>query len=176
MNRNGDWVESGDEVTDPEVEAAELKIEEFCYGSKCEAPETARLQIRVGYDDGFLYQVGGYAEYAEEYIDEAFTHVQASYCHPSLGTKITIERMGKPKHYEGKELQATEDKLIEMYDITKEDLRGADLMFYIGYEYEQHGTIGLAYTGRICITGDQYKQSINEWRSTTAQAGFVSSK
>ncbi len=163
-----------DEMVNTKLEAAEMNIEKACNGGSCSAPATGKLQIRVGYDDGFLSQVGGTSAKAKAYIDSAFAHVQASYCHPSLGTKIIVERVGSPKHYSGRSLQATEPKLEEMFTTTQNDLQGADLMFYIGYETEQFGTVGLAYVGTVCLPySDELKQSINEWRKTTAQAGYV---
>ncbi len=87
--------------------------------------------------------------------------------------KIRIQRLGYPKYYQGKSLQATDSKLKEMYATTKNDLKGADLMFYIGYETQYHGTVGLAYVGTVCGNWDYGKQSINEWRSTTVSAGWV---
>ena len=90
--------------------------------------------LQAGYDDGFLAKVGGTAAQAEAYIKSALPHVQASYCHSSLGTKIHLQRLGDIKHYSGRSLQATGGKLQEMWDTTMADLNGADLMVYMGYE------------------------------------------
>ena len=91
------------------------------------------FNIQVGYDDGFLAKVGGAAA-AENYIKSTMPHIQASYCHKSLGTKIHVQRIGDMKHYSGRTLTATGPKLQEMWDTTKTDLNGADLMVYLGYE------------------------------------------
>ena len=92
------------------------------------------FQIQAGYDDGFLAKVGGTSAAAEAYIKSTMPHVQVSYCHSSLGTKITVQRIGDIKHYSGRNLQATGAKLQEMWDTTKADLGTADLMMYMGYE------------------------------------------
>ena len=91
-------------------------------------------KTQAGYDDGFLAKVGGTAAAAESYIKSALPHVQASYCHKSLGTKISIQRIGDIKHYSGRSLQATGAKLREMWDTTLSDLGTADLMMYMGYD------------------------------------------
>ena len=81
-----------------------------------------------------MAKVGGTAAAAEAYIKSTMPHVQVSYCHSSLGTKILIQRIGDIKHYSGRNLQATGAKLQEMWETTKSDLGTADLMMYMGYE------------------------------------------
>ena len=152
-------------MVDEEAEAAEKEIAELCTGTSCESvPSTNLLQIKVcqyqitncnkyhekkmlynvniqnqaGYDDGFLAKVGGTAAAAEAYIKSTMPHVQVSYCHSSLGTKILIQRIGDIKHYSGRNLQATGAKLQEMWETTKSDLGTADLMMYMGYERYVH--------------------------------------
>merc|ERR1712001_75178 len=166
------WVHDGDEMINPPMEQAEKVIESMCSGTSCSSiPATNLLQIRVGYDDGFLAKVGGTSA-AENYIKSTMPHIQASYCHKSLGTKIHVQRIGDIKHYSGRTLTATEAKLVEMWDTTKTDLNGADLMVYLGYESNYVGTVGIAWGKVVCeTTGDQYKSSINEWRKTHAEAG-----
>jgi len=166
------WVDDGDEMINPPMEQAEKVIESMCSGTSCTSiPATNLLQIRVGYDDGFLAKVGGTAA-AENYIKSTMPHIQASYCHKSLGTKIHVQRIGDMKHYSGRTLTATGPKLQEMWDTTKTDLNGADLMVYLGYESNYVGTVGIAWGKVVCeTTGDQYKSSINEWRKTHAEAG-----
>ena len=92
------------------------------------------LKYQAGYDDGFLAKVGGTNAAAEAYIKSALPHVQVSYCHSSLGTKISVQRIGDIKHYSGRSLQATGAKLEEMMGTTRSDLGTADLMMYMGYE------------------------------------------
>lgn len=172
LRQGGGWSENGDEEVNPEDEAAETAMENQCSDGSCESlPATNLLQIRAGYDDGFLNQVGSVSE-AESYIEAVLPHVQAFFCHESLGTQVKIERIGDIKHYEGKNLQATGEKLAEMIPDTKADLNGADLMMYMGYDTEYYGTVGMAWGNVICasLPYKGYKSSINEWRETHASA------
>ena len=88
-----------------------------------------------------------------------------------------IQRVGSIKHYSGRNLQATEPKLIEMWDTTKADLGSADLMMYMGYDSDYYGTVGMAFRGVVCRHAgyNKYKASVNEWRKTNAETGWVRS-
>jgi len=170
------WDQDFDEMVNEEVEAAEKEIEELCTGTACTSvPATNLLQIKAGYDDGFLAKVGGTTAAAEAYIKSTMPHVQVSYCHSSLGTKISIQRIGDIKHYSGRNLQATGAKLQEMGETTRSDLGTADLMMYMGYESDYYGTVGIAWGKVVCNSAayNHYKESINEWRNTHAEAGHV---
>ena len=174
-NDDGEWVQNGDEIENEDVDQAEMEIAALCTGSTCGAPATGLLQIRAGYDDGFRTKVGGDAQ-AKAYIEASLPHVQASYCHASLGSKLVIQRIGDIKYYQGRSLQATGAKLQEMWDTTAAELQGADLMMYMGYEESYYGTVGIAWGKVVCIhpSANKYKESINEWRNTHAEAGHVS--
>jgi hypothetical protein len=92
-----------------------------------------------------------------------------------LGTKIVIQRIGDIKHYSGKNLKATGDHLKVMWDTTVADLGGADLMMYMAYDSDYYGTVGIAWGKVVCNSAgyNKYKESINEWRKTHAEAGHV---
>ena len=62
---------------------------------------TPSLSLQIGYDDGILGHLKSASE-VEKYIGNIWTHVQAYYCHPSLGSKVKVERVGAIKHIEGK--------------------------------------------------------------------------
>ena len=81
-----------------------------------------------------MAKVGGTAAAAEAYIKSTMPHVQVSYCHSSLGTKILVQRIGDIKHYSGRSLQATGAKCNEMGPTTASELGTADLMMYMGYD------------------------------------------
>merc|ERR1712166_1609244 len=169
-------VENLDEMVNEEAAAAEKEIEELCTGASCQSvPATNLLQIKAGYDDGFLAKVGGTNAAAEAYIKSALPHVQVSYCHSSLGTKIHIQRIGDIKHFSGRSLQATGAKCNEMGPTTASELGTADLMMYMGYDSDYFGTVGIAAFQVACIhsSGNRQKLSINEWRKTHAEAGHV---
>ena len=117
----------------------------------------------------------GSASAVEAYWNAAAPHLQARYCHFTLGTKIKIERIGNFKHYAGKTLTATKANLISLFDDTAHDIGDADLITYMSYENNQYGTIGIAHTGVICDHPyyNKYKSSIVEWRSTAVAFGGV---
>ena len=175
---NETWtLEDGDEEVDNAIEAQEAQIEANCsHGGACESvPSSNELTIRVGYGEGFLSKTGSH-DNAKAYIQASMPHIQALYCHStSLGTKIKVKIDGPIKFYSGKNLQASGPKLQEMWDTTKNDLGSADLMMYMGYDTDLWGTIGIAYKGTVCQHAgyNKYKQSINEWRPTHAEAGHT---
>merc|ERR1712223_1016488 len=61
-------------------------------------PATMHLKLKVGYDNSILGKLGSAAA-VESYRNSAAPHLQARYCHASLGTKVRIERVGNFKHY-----------------------------------------------------------------------------
>merc|ERR1712008_388830 len=170
----GDYTEDGDEEVLTDQEAELIKFEEACVGGICTLPATQLLQIRVGYDDGFKNKVGGTAQ-AEAYIAATWPHIQVSYCHSSLGSKVLVERLSGIKHYSGKSLQASGAKLQEMFTDTKNDIGSADLVLYMGYDTSYWGTVGIAWSPVVCQHSgyNKYKSSINEWRQTHTEAAHV---
>ena len=104
---------------------------------------------QVGYDDGFRTKVGGTSQ-AEVYIANTWPHIQASFCHSSLGSKVLVERLPGIKHYAGKTLVASGAKLQEMFALTVSDIGSADLMLYMGYDTAYYGVIGIAYRPVVC--------------------------
>ena len=100
-------------VVDPKIAKLEAQIEDLCWNGtvwNCEGGATSRavvptacnqkshvLAYRVGYDNKFMNKAGN-KQWAEYRIAQAFTHVQAYYCHSSLGTKIQLQRYSI-KHY-----------------------------------------------------------------------------
>merc|ERR1712086_1089885 len=170
----GDYTEDGDEEVLTDQEAELIEFEEACVGGVCTLPATQLLQIRVGYDDGFKNKVGGTAQ-AEAYIASTWPHIQVSYCHSSLGSKVLVERLSGIKHYSGKSLQASGAKLQEMFTDTKNDIGSADLMLYMGYDTSYWGTVGIAWSPVVCQHSgyNKYKSSINEWRQTHTEAAHV---
>ena len=126
-----------------------------------------------------MYHLGS-KEKVAAYWNAAAVHLQTRYCHPSLGTKIKIQRVGDLIHAEKKSLRADDDSLIFMYYYTKAHLKDeADLMVYLTYDL--HGTgkgvVGIAYMQSVCASNldeGMWKHSINEWQATTAEFGAVS--
>ena len=87
----------------------------------------------MGYDDSILKKLGSAAK-VRAYWYAAAPHLQARYCHSTLGTKIKVERIGNFKHYAGKTLTASDKSLQKMYSTTAKDLGSADLMTYICHD------------------------------------------
>ena len=111
----------------------------------------------------------------EAYWNAAAPHLQARYCHNTLGTKIKIERIGNFKHYAGKTFTASTG-LNLMKDDTEADLGSADLMVYMCHDTTSlSGTTGKGYKGVLCEVpnANKYKQSVNEWRQTSVKFGGV---
>jgi len=92
LSREDTVTEDSDELFLDGPEALLIAAEEACVGGVCTLPATQHLQVRVGYDDGFKTKVGGTSQ-AEEYIAATWPHIQASYCHSSLGSKVLVERL-----------------------------------------------------------------------------------
>ena len=115
----------------------------------------------------------GTSDSVEAYWNAALPHIQAHYCHSTLGTKIKIETIGF-KHYEGKRLTASIPNLYDMARPTAEDIGNADLMVYICHDTTSGDTIaGYAPVGSICGNQDGNKLSINEWEIDPSGFAFV---
>ena len=124
------------------------------------------ILFQVGYDDSILTKLGSPSA-VEDYWNAAAPHLQARYCHSSLGTKIKVERIGDFKHHAGKTLTASGDSLKQMQADTVANLGTADLYVYMVHDASsQWGTAGIAYRSVVCghYPYKKYQQSINEWR------------
>ena len=125
----------------------------------------------------------GSAAAVENYWNSAAPHLQARYCHASLGTKVRIERVGNFKHY-AKTLNAGSDTigLDSVKADTKNDIGDADLMTYMAYQDTtglRSWTNGIAWLGRVCHPhplAKEQKASINMWQSSAAAFGSVNQR
>merc|ERR1712153_248401 len=162
LSREDTVTDDDDDLILSGPEAQLIEAEEACVGGVCTLPATQQLQIRVGYDDGFKTKVGGTSQ-AEAYIADTWPHIQVSYCHSSLGSKVLVERLPGIKHYAGKTLVASGAKLNEMFDLTVSDIGSADLMLYMGYDTAYYGTVGIAWSPVVCDPSyyNKYKSSNN---------------
>ena len=117
--------------------------------------------------DSFLNKVGSHSQ-VESKIDSLMTHVQASYCHSSLGTSVKIQVEGV-KHYPGKTIEPSGAGLEAMYCTTRTELGSADLMMYLVYFDPPIGTsftAGIAYRPAVCrpsFANNHIKESINRF-------------
>merc|ERR1712180_550457 len=154
-------------------EAALESAEAKCASGNCALPATQHLQIRVGYADGILSELGSKAK-VKAYIASIWTHLQVNYCHSSLGSKVVVERLPKIKHYPVGELKADSASLKKMYETTEKKLKSADLMLYMGFigpNYISGG--GIAYVAVVCDAdwAKKYKQSINNYGTSHSAMG-----
>ena len=97
--------------------------------------------LQAGYDKDFRDKTGGKSG-AEKYIKDMLVHVQATYCHASLGTRIKITLLDCP-YYPNAKILGNEASRDSMESATKSDLGSADLMVYIGYDKGIHKKVVL---------------------------------
>ena len=178
--RDDEWeLVNGDELENPTQIAEEMAFEANCAAGQCTAlPETNLMRIKVGYDDTFNTDLGS-ASAAEAYLDSMFTHVQTFFCHPSLGSKIQIERDGGYTHHAGYSWKAESDSGSldgSILDITASSTSDAHLFVYMCKDPEFYGVVGLAWVGTLCgpSSWKGYKASINEKRESAVASAEVS--
>merc|ERR1711971_724811 len=171
--RGGDK-EGVDLLVDPNIAAAEAATAQSCASGNCKAvPATHNLQIRVGYGDNFNGKVGSNAA-ATTYWQNALVHVQAHYCHSSLGSKIKISTLSV-NHISGTKITASVASAQAMESSNSARLQGADVMVYMAYDAADSGPSGIASLGVACAATNQNtnKFSISEWQSTAATFAWI---
>ena len=112
------------------------------------------------------------------YWNDAATHLQARYCHETLGTKIKIERIGSFEYFDQK-IVASDEGLETIRNNAKQVIGDADLVVYMAHdENSSVGTIGTAWSPVVCEPADynSQKTSICEWRPDSVAYGGVSTK
>ena len=112
----------------------------------------------------------------EAYWNAAAPHLQARYCHVTLGTKIKVERVGNFEYFD-KKIVASDAGLETVMNNAKEVIGSADLVVYMAHdETSSDGTIGIAWSPVVCEPSqfNSQKTSINEWRPDAAAYGGVS--
>ena len=109
------------------------------------------------------------------YWNAAEPHLQAKFCHNSLGTKIKAERVGAFEYFNEK-IVASQSGLNTVMDNAKSVIGNADLVVYMANdESSLWGVIGIAWCPVICSSSSSnpWKTSINEWRTTSVAFGGV---
>ena len=139
------------------------------------------MNIQVGYDNSILEKLGSAAA-VESYWNSAAPHLQARYCHASLGVKIRIERIGNFKHY-AKTLDAGSNSIgiRSLKADTRNDIGDADLLIFMAAHQNIEGlsfiTNGVAWVSSVCddvfSNSNDFKVSINMWQSSSAAYGSV---
>merc|ERR1739838_824212 len=161
-----------DELILSEIQEADFAAAADCTDGTCTLPSTQHMQIQVGYDTLFLAQFDN-EDAAEEYIYGVWTHLQTNYCHVTLTSSVLIERLDGINLY-NVDLETDSASLQSMYDTTAADIGDADLMLYFAYVGDGYASGGgIAYVGVTCINSyyNQYKQSINGYRSDESSMG-----
>ena len=71
-----------------------------------------------------------------KYINSIWTHLQANFCHNTLGSKILVQQYGPIKHYPGKSIKKVSgiNGLEGMESITEKNLGKANLMLYVAVD------------------------------------------
>ena len=157
-----------DELEQTEQLEKEFEIEEFCWGGWgwCpKMPATMHMEYSAGYDDFFLQKTGS-RQAAENLIKQAMTHVQPAYCVPSLGTKISMSRIGPIKHHAGYKWYAnTITTMMKSMPLISRNIGNADTLVLFGAIFDYSNTLwnGLATVGSMCSIISGQKASINMW-------------
>ena len=122
--------------------------------------------------------LGGTAKVLE-YWNAAAPHLQARYCHSTLGTKIKIERIGNLEYFDQKIVASSGGlNTVRSHGI---QVRGsADLVVYMAYDeyvqWDSNHASGIAWLSSVCSPSswDHLKMSINEWQTYSVGFGSVS--
>ena len=127
---------------------------------------------QIGYDDTFNNKFGGNAA-ANAYWTKIWTHLQAHFCHSSLGSQVKVSALSVT-HLAGKTFKADEASESQLNSYTAAELKGADLMVYLAYDASHNGPGGIAALGTVCKTTDtKWKQAIAELQDSVALTSIV---
>jgi len=178
-----------DTVGDPAQMKAEYKTEQSITAKSVTPPPNQKLQVKVFYDKAIRTRLGGHKA-VKSYYDSAHVHLQASYCHSSLGSKIKIERVGDVSFFKVKEqISASPKGTLAVSDFTLNNIGNADLIIYLT-DNDNTGFAGYAPIATVCVPSfytwrmnlgwelgivpkkvDAWKSSINEYQTTAASFG-----
>ena len=127
------------------------------------------------YDLGILDRLGS-VDNVIKYWNDAAPHLQARYCHASLGTKIKIERTAHHEHGEWPVINANLHASTEMLDwlqgATSFILGDADLVVYMANNVHSTNS-GYGYIAQACSNDNRLKASINQWQYNPSKFGAV---
>ena len=157
-----DWWDD-DLLTDPDTKQQEDETAKECSEIECKKlPETQLLKLQILYNTPLLTQMGSEAG-VSKLINSVMTHVQAYYCHRTLGSKVKLEQSGV-KYYEETDWPVTEETLQKLANIAKTDLAKSEANLFVGLTHAPHGNhvAGLAWESAICNSRD-WSMSINAW-------------
>ena len=164
---NADWVNE-DELTDPDTKKKEDETAKDCTKTECQKlPETQLVKLHILYNTPLLTKMGS-EDKVLDLINSVMTHVQAYYCHSSLGSKVKLQQTGV-KYYKEPDWHASVKTLERLAKIAETDLVESKANLFVGFTYddETHGKnqwAGVAWGKAVCYRRD-WSMSINEWDS-----------
>jgi hypothetical protein len=171
MAREGEG--DDEQIANEEEEANLFDIEDNMTAAEAATvPTTAKLQVQVVYDKSIKEKLGDEAAVIA-YWNAAAPHLQARYCHATLGTQIKVERIGNFEYFDQK-IVASGDDLGVVNSNAVQVIGSADLVVYMANdEASLWGTIGIAWSPVICSgsSSNGWKTSINEWRPQSVSFG-----
>jgi len=176
---------------DPAQMQKEAQIEKSLTANSKTLPPNQKLKVKVFYDKSLKTKLGSHKA-VKSFYDSAHVHLQAAFCHVSLGTKIKLERLGEVSEYKpknGKKLLANDQGLFDASDFTLKNIGKADLIIYITDNLKDN-LLGIAPLATLCkpsftshevCLDDQstckskpanaWKFSINEYLKSVASMG-----
>ena len=160
-----DWWDD-DELTDPDTKQEEDETAKECSEIECEKlPETQLLKLQILYNNPLLTKMGSEEE-VSKLINSVMTHVQAYYCHPSLGSKVKLQQSGVKYYKESWPVKPeTLERLRKILDTDLKDSK-ADLFVGLTYNNDTYGDMGMAWTKVVCDKWERNScTSINKWDS-----------
>ena len=148
--------------------------------------------MQVFYDESLKTRLGS-LKALKAFYDSAHVHLQAVFCHVSLGSKIKLERVGDLSLYErkeGRQLLATDQGMKDVTDFTLKNIGNANLVIYIT-DNDKKDFNGIAPISSLCLPSKNFKSydlnkvgwvgkkanawkfSINEYLKSVASMGKV---
>jgi len=177
---------------DPSQMKAESQIEKSLTAKSKTPPPNQKLKVKVFYDESLKTRLGS-LKALKAFYDSAHVHLQAVFCHVSLGSKIKLERVGDLSLYErkeGRQLLATDQGMKDVTDFTLKNIGNANLVIYIT-DNDKKDSNGIAPIASLCIPSKNFKSydlkkvgwvgkkanawkfSINEYKSSVAAFGTL---
>ena len=118
--------------------------------------------LQIAYDKGVLERFNNSDEEVKATIESLLVHVQTAYCHSSLGSQLTIERVGDFRYIDQK-LKACD--IDNLGSDTESHIGNANLMVYMvskpgGCNYCS-GCVGIATLASVCHENRKMARNTN---------------
>ena len=156
-----------DEIIDEDAKKEEEATKVACSksGDCRQLPKTQLLKLQILYNTPLLTKMGS-EDAVSKLINSVMTHVQAYYCHASLGSKLKLQQTGV-KYYKEPGWEASGKTLNRLTEIMNDDFANSEARLFVGltYDDEKHGKnnwAGLACIWAACNVR-AWENSISEW-------------